>query len=189
MSNRTQFAIVLFFAAILFGSCRASAPENRSDAFNLMTKYNQLGRHDDAIRVAQDWLDKHPDDPMHGATVYEQIAITYLIKASKDHAHKDEWIRQAVVYYEKELSVHQKKEGDIELNVVGRGFEKAGDLSTNSSCLYYGRAVKAFEEEMPFIEGDSITVSGKIITLAPIRQENQKALERVKAKLAKAGCS
>jgi hypothetical protein len=190
VSNRTQFTIVLFFALFLFGSCRASAPENWNDAINLMTRYYQLGQHDDAIRVAQDWLDKHPEDTMHGAIFYGQIAITYLKKASKDTAHKDEWIRQGVVYYEKVLSVHQKKGGfNAMLFEVGRGFEAAGDLSTNSSCLYLGRAVKAFEEEMPFIQGDSFTENGQTIPLAPVRKEIQKALERVKAKLAKAGCS
>jgi hypothetical protein len=186
VTNRTQLAVVSFFAIFLFGGCRVSAPEKSSEAITLMARYNQQGRHDDALRVAQDWLKKHPEDS--GATFYEQIAITYLIKASKDSARKDEWIQQAVAYYDKDLSVHQKSDIDIELYTVGRGFESAGDLSTNNSCLYYGRAMKAFEEEVPFIQGDSITAYGKTIPLAPVRQENEKALERAKAKFAKAGC-
>jgi len=153
-----------------------------------MTRYNQEGRHDDAIRVAQAWLKNHPEDPLHGAGFYEQIAITYLIKASKDTARKDEWIQQAVTYYDKDLAVHQKNDVDLELYTVGRGFESAGDLSTNSNCLYYGRAVNAFEEEIPFIQGDSYTAYGKTTLLAPVRRENEKALERVKAKLDKSNC-
>ena len=77
---------------------------------------------------------------------------------------------------------------DIELYSAGRGFEMAGDLSTTNGCLYYARAVKAFEEEVSFIQGDSYTAYGKTIPLEPVRQENQKALERVKAKFTKAGC-
>ena len=188
MSKRTQLAVISFFAIALLGDCHASAPEKGSEAITLMTKYNQQGRHDDAIRVAQDWLKKHPEDPLHGATFYEQIAITYLMKASKDIAHKDEWIQQAVTYYDKDLSVHQKKDVDIELYSVGRGFEAAGDLSTRDGCLYYGRAVKAFEQEVPFIQGDSFTAYGKTIPLAPVRKENEQALVRVKAKFAKANC-
>ena len=110
------------------------------------------------------------------------------MKASKDSAHKDEWIQEAVNYYDKDLSVHQKNNIDLELYTVGRGFELAGDLSTNDSCLYYRRAVKAFEEEMPFIQGDSYTAYGKTTKLAPVRQENKKALERVKVKFEKAAC-
>ena len=49
-------------------------------------------------------------------------------------------------------------------------------------------AIKAFKEEMQFIQGDSFTAYGKTIPLAPVRQENEKALERVGAKFAKAGC-
>jgi hypothetical protein len=77
---------------------------------------------------------------------------------------------------------------DVELCNVGRGFESAGDLSSSDSCMYYGRALKAFEEEFPFIQGDSYIAYGKTISLEPVRQENQKALGRVKAKFEKAGC-
>ena len=184
----SQLAVCSVVAVFLFAGCRVSAPDKGSDAITLMTRYNQQGQHDDAIRVAQDWLKKHPEDPSRGATFYEQIALTYLIKASKDNARKDEWIQQAVAYYDKDLSVHRKDDVDLELYVVGRGFELAGDLSTNDNCLYYGRAVKAFEEEFPFIKGDSYTAYGKTVPLAPVRQENEKALERVKAKSDKASC-
>jgi hypothetical protein len=183
---KRTLTLVSFFAIFPLGGCRVSAPEEASEAITLMTKYNQQGRHDDAIRVAQDWLNKHPADS--GTTFYEQIAITYLMKASKDSSHKDEWIQQAVAYYDKGLSVHQKNAIDLELYTVGRGFELAGDLSTNG-CLYYGRAVKAFEEEKPFIQGDSYTAYGKTTALAPVRQDNEKALQRAKAKLAKASCN
>lgn len=188
MSNRTQLAVVSFFAIVLLGDCHASAPKTGSEAITLMAKFNQQGRHDDAIGIAQDWLKKHPEDISHKGTFYEQIAITYLIKASKDTAHKEEWVQQAVTYYDKDLSVHRKENIDIELYSAGRGFETAGDLSTINRCLYYRRAVNAFEEEKPFIQGDSLTAYGKTIPLAPIRQENEKALERVNARLANAGC-
>jgi hypothetical protein len=184
----SQHVVISFIAVLLLGGCQVSAPEKGSDAITLMARYNDQGRHDDAIRVAQDWLKKHPEDPLHGARFYEQIAITYLMKASNDRAHKDEWIQQAVTYYDKDLSVHQKEDIDIELYSVGRGFELAGDLSTNDSCLYYGRAVKAFGGEVRFIQRDSYTAYGKTIPLAPIRQENEKALVRVKEKFDKAGC-
>jgi len=186
--GRIQFVEALFLTVFSLVSCRPSVPEGPSEAITLMTKYNNAGRHDDAIRLAQDWLKEHPDDTSHAALFYEQIALTYLTKASKDSAHKDEWIQQAVSYFDKDLSVHQKTDVDIELNIVGRGFELAGDLSATNGCVYYGRAVKDLEEEEPFIQGDSYTAYGNTIALAPIRQDNEKALERVKEKFAKAGC-
>jgi hypothetical protein len=67
-------------------------------------------------------------------------------------------------------------------------YEYAGDLSTHDSCLYYGRAVKDFEQEFQFIQGDSYTACGATTPLAPVRQENENALERVKAKFEKADC-
>ena len=63
----------------------------------LMTRHGKKGKWDDAIRVAQEWLKSHPeDDSGANGLVYEQMAIVYLAKASRDATHKDEWIRQAV---------------------------------------------------------------------------------------------
>ena len=183
---RQTVALLSLLSILAFAGCRVSAPENGSDAITLMTKYNEQGRQDDAISVAQDWLRKHPNDPSHGARFYEQIALIYLTKASKDSAHREEWVRQAVTYYDRDLSVHQREDLDLELYLVGRGFEAAGDLSSQNSCLYYERAVKDFEDEVPFIQGESYTAYGKTTQLAPVRQENEKALERVKAKFARA---
>ena len=46
-----------------------------------MTKYSDKGRYDDAIKLAENWLNGHPDD--NAATFDEQIAITYLMKRQK----------------------------------------------------------------------------------------------------------
>jgi hypothetical protein len=182
-----RVALISLLATFLLG-CQAKTPEKGSDAISLMVSLNQQGRYDEAIRVAQDWMRKHPEDTSHNWTFYDQIAITYLMKASKDPARKEEWIQQAVANYDKDLSIHQKGSIDVELYGVGRGFETAGDLSTTNSCLYYGRAVKAFEEEVPYIQGDSYTAYGKTIPLEPVRQENDKALQRLRTKFIKAGC-
>ncbi len=138
--------------------------------------------------MAQDWLKKHPEDSLHGAMFYEQIAIAYLMKASKDAAHTDELAQQAVTYFDKYLAARQKNDIDIELYSAGRGFESAGDLSTKNRCLYYERAIRAFNEEAASIQGESYTAYGTTIPLAPVREENRQSLEGVQAKYAKAGC-
>lgn len=180
---RRRGLYILLIAVCSFAGCKAKTPEKLNDAMTLIVNYSQLGRCDDAIRVAEDWMGKHPQD-----SLYDQVAICYLTKASKDSGHKDQWIQQAVINFEKDLATHKKGAVDVELYEVGRGFERAGDLSTDASCLYYSRAVKAFEEEFQFVQGDSYTAYGHTTPLAPVRQENQKALERVKSKIDKAGC-
>jgi hypothetical protein len=185
----TLLAVVLILAIVFLGGCRAGPPKGRSEMITLMTKYGKQGKWDDAIRVAEEWLKSHPeDDSGANGIVYEQIAMVYLGKASRDATHKDEWIRQAVAYFDKDLSVPRQKPVDIEYYSAGRGFEVAGDLSTGDSCLYYGRALKAFADEVPFIQGETYTASGATVPLAPMRQENEKSRERVQAKFAKAGC-
>ncbi|HKS82688.1 MAG TPA: hypothetical protein VJR23_14385 [Candidatus Acidoferrales bacterium] len=154
-----------------------------SEAMNLIVKYDKQGNFDEAIKVGQDWTSKHPEDPL-----YNQIALCHLAKAAKDGAHKDEWIRQGVACYGKDLETYKKGKVDFELYAAGRGFEYAGDLSSSCKCLYYDRALKAFDEEFPYIQGDRYTADGASIPLAPVRHENQKALDRVKSKIEKTGC-
>lgn len=181
--------VVSILAIISLGGCRPHPPKTRGEMITLMTKYGKQGEWDDAIRVAQEWLKLHPEDAS-GANgiVYEQIGMVYLAKASRDAPHKDEWIRQAVAYFDKSLSEHEPKDVIIKFYSAGRGFEEAGDLSTTDSCLYYGRALKAFADQQPFLQNDTFTDSGGSIPLAPLRQENEKSRERVQAKFAKAGC-
>jgi len=166
-----------------FARAKIKTPEKPNDAMTLIVNYYQRGRYDDAIRAAQDWMQRHPED-----SLYDQIALCYLAKAAKDSGRKEQWIQEAVSNYDKDLEAHKMNTVDVELYEVGRGFESAGDLSTHDSCLYYGRAVNAFVQEVQFIQGDSYTAYGHTTPLAPVQRENQKALERVKSKIAKAGC-
>ena len=188
--NPTLLAVVSILAMVFFGGCRAAPPKTRSEMVTLMTKYGKQGKWDDALQVAQEWLKSHPEDGSGvNRFVYDQMAMVCLAKASRDAMHKDEWIRQAVIYFDKNLSLHPQEPVDtVKFYSAGRGFEEAGDLSTAENCLYYRRALKAFADEEPFLQGDTYTVSGDSIPLAPMRQENEKSRERVQAKFAKAGC-
>src|SRR5258708_6827060 len=140
---RTHLAFLSILVVVLLG-CRPSAPEKGSDTISLLARLDQQGRYDDAIRVAQDWMKKHPEETSHNWAFYNQIAHAYLMKASKDTVHKEEWIEQAVAYYDKDLLVHQKTDGDIELYHAGRGFETALDFSPTTPCLHYRKPITPF---------------------------------------------
>jgi tetratricopeptide (TPR) repeat protein len=183
-----KLMVATFLSALALGCSRPSVPKGATEAVALMTQYNKAGGYDDAIGLGQEWLKQHPDDVSDASFIYQQIGMTYLSKAIKDTAHRDEWIQQAISYFDKDLSVHKNTDTDIELYVVGRGFESAGKYSTANSCAYFGRAIKSFEDERPLIQGDSFTSAGATLKLAPIREENEKALARAKAEFATAGC-
>jgi len=168
--------------------CRVCAPDDPNHAMALMVKYSQKGKPEDAIKVAEDWLNKHPNDTAHKGALYEQMAIAYLIWASKDNSRREELVGNAAKYYEKEILEREERPVDITFYNAGRGFENAGDLSAVHRCVYYGKAMQAFEKEAPYIQGESSTAYGKTIPLAPVRSENEKSLERVKVKYERAGC-
>jgi hypothetical protein len=84
VSKNTQLILVSFITALLLLGCHASVPETASETITLMINDSKQGRYDNAIKVAQAWLKNHPDDDSENGTVYEQVAVTYLIRASKD---------------------------------------------------------------------------------------------------------
>jgi hypothetical protein len=46
-----------------------------------------------------------------------------------------------------------------------RSFEVAGDLSTSGRCAYYERARKLLEDRVPLLQGDQLTLVGRITPL------------------------
>ena len=165
-------------ALILSGGCHESVPEFPTDVLNLMAGYNQSGRHDDAIRVAQNWLNKNPEDYDMRAKFDEHIAMSFFMKVPNDASHKEEWIRQAVSYYDDYLSVYRKYHVNVVPQYAGTGFEMAGDLSSKERCLYYGRALKVFAE--PYDKDQ------KTFPATPNWKEN--SLKKVQEKFDRAGC-
>jgi hypothetical protein len=178
----------LYFAVAGAGSCQAPSPQTASQAITLMTRYGNEGRYDSALNVGRQWLKDHPDDVSHEGLLHRQMGTIFLMKASKDLDRREEWIREAVASFDRDLSVRSVKAIDIEPFNVGHGFESAGDLTKSDKCLYYEKAIKAFQQQIPMIEGDSRDAHGTTIQLAPIREENEKAMRRVQTKLLNAGC-
>jgi tetratricopeptide (TPR) repeat protein len=189
LARTALLVVATVLLLVLSGGCHAWSPKTRTDAVTLMANYGKQGKYDDAIRVAHEWLKSHPEDASwDGGTFYDQMGLIYLVRASKDPARKDEWIKQAIASFDKNLSINQPKDIGVELFVVGRGFEEAGDLSTTDSCLYYEQAIKAFAELEPAIQGDTYNASGTAIPLEPLRRDTERVRERVRTKLTKAGC-
>jgi hypothetical protein len=177
--SRLLRLIVFWLAAlVLSGGCQEGVPEFPTGVMNLMARYNQHGRHDDAIRVAQNWLSKHPEEHEMRAKFDEQIAMSFFLKVPKDASHKEEWIRQAIAYYDDYLSVYREYHVDIVPQHAGLGLEAAGDLSSSERCLYYGRALKVFAE--PYDK------SQKTFPMTPNWKED--SLKRVEEKFDRAGC-
>jgi hypothetical protein len=74
----------LFCGAITRQPAKTETINNKMELMQLsgMARYNERGRHDDAITVAQNWLNKHSDDHLAG-TIYGQIAVSYWRRLQK----------------------------------------------------------------------------------------------------------
>jgi len=170
-------------------SCNDRVPTNEprgnpaaAKAATQMVEYTRQGNYDKAVRTGLDALKEGPD-----GVIQQQIAMVYLQRAEKEPGLRDRWAREAVYYAERSLEddVHPKF---LLLHEAGGTFEIAGDLSASQKCEYYVRAMKAFTAAAPLLQGDYIALYGYRTPLAPLRDENEKLLTRVKEKAMRAGC-
>jgi len=151
-----------------------------------MTNYVKQGRFDEAVQVGLQALQNDQSDE----TVYQEIAMVYLIRAQKDREHRDEWVSRGISYTEKSLSLNSKDKdiAGVHLLQDARAFESAGDLSGDKKCAYYEKARKLLEDRASRLQGDQITLAGRTFPLEPLRKENERVLAEVKDKATKAGC-
>lgn len=149
-----------------------------------MTEFATRGDYDRAIQTGLSALKQS-----HDASLYQQLAMVYLMRAYKEPGRREEWARETVLYSEKSLAADVQAKDFLNLHEAGRIMEAAGNISATSKCEYYGKAAKAFSDQAPLLQGESINAYGYRRPLAPIRNENEKSLARVQQELAAAGCS
>ena len=162
------------------------APVESHDFGSQMVNYTKQGRYEDAVQVGLHALQGQTSDEI----VYQQISNVYLIRARKDSDQREQCVAKAVSYVEKALSLNSrdKDAAGVHLFLDAQSFEVAGDLSTTGRCAYYERATKLLDNRLPLLQGDQLTLEGKVYPLAPLRNENERTFAEVKAKAANAGC-
>lgn len=165
--------------------CRPA--QTRPDDFgSQVAAYTKQGRYDDAIQVGTKALENKPTDEI----IYQQIAVVYLVRAGKEESLREQWVLKAIAYTEKALSLNSKDKDVAGVHVLGEAlsFESAGDLSASERCAYYERAKGLLTGRAPLLQGEQLTIDGKVYPLAPLRKENDKILARVREKAVKAEC-
>ncbi len=142
-----------------------------------MGKYSDQGRYDDAIAVALDWVNKYPNDSLGNAPFLQQISLLYLAKASKEPAHKQESVKQAVLYADKALSIQPDASAFLQTAAIIS--ESAGDLIPSEACTYYRQSEQELQKQIPFLEQADPRGS---------RQIAEASLVRVQRKITNSGC-
>ena len=157
-----------------------------------MVQLQESGHYDDAVRVVEDWMNRHQNDASQNDFLHLQIAMVYINKAYHKRSARDESLDDAASQLEQALNAYAAKrpeDVDTVLSGIGGAYEILGDLSQKDKCKFYGKARSAFDEQLPLIKGDSYTADGKTVALGPVRAEIRKHLISVKDKSAQAGCT
>jgi hypothetical protein len=146
----------------------ATQVENKqaTDYGSKMIQSVKDARYDDAIAIGLAALRKRPND----ASVYQQIAVVYLIRAEKDSAGRQQWLLEAASYIDKALNADFTN--PINIRDLGSDLEKIGDLSTDDArCQDYRRALDLSKRAAKLLEGDHITLGGQAYPVDPVRKD------------------
>jgi tetratricopeptide (TPR) repeat protein len=170
--NPRRLTVGLAIALLLIGGflvhrllSAAAQERHTADYGSEMIQYTKEGRYDDAIQTGLNALRNQPKD----AAVYQQIVVVYLIRADKDPTERQRWILQALSYIEKALSADPSN--PIMIRELAFDLEKAGDLSSNEKCQYYGHAFDLSKRVAALLEGDHITAGGQAYPIDPISKD------------------
>lgn len=147
-----------------------------------MQEYTRERRYDDAIQIGLRSLKHSSADDV----ILQQIAVVYLRRAQIESGDQAQYTAQAVEYAEKALAANSTNQ--LDLYDTARVFDIAGDFSAGKKCDYYKRSVSIFQDRAPLLGGESVSLEGKNVPTAGLRQENGYLLQRVQAKMSKAGC-
>jgi len=170
---RLYLFVGLAISVILVGAFKLRHPfsaeaqgrnTSRTDYGSQMIQDTKEGRYDEAVQAGLKALRNAPSD----AGVYQQIVVVFLIRAQKDSTQRERWVSQSVSYADKALSA----DPDNPINVRDLAFdlEKAGDLSSDRSCQYYGRSLDLSKRAAILLESDHITAGGQTYHVDPVRE-------------------
>jgi len=171
-----------------------SAPSTTAEVVSRMSKDQERGRDEDAIKTAVDWTQKHPVDPGN-YWVYTSVSGLYLKKAQKDSGRKDEYVIQAIVYRDRALQFQEQSiPGLQDLASIS---ELAADLSSRDRCPHYRNAIKLLQHTISLLDeqrNHSVTQQAharESLTADKIKALSgsvEQAITRVTGKLQSSGC-
>jgi hypothetical protein len=147
-----------------------------------MQEFTRERRYDDAVELGQYSLRNVPSDDI----ILQQIALVHLRRAQIEATDKERYTVRAVASAEKALRINPTNQMDI--YATARVRDIAGDYSAENRCEHYKRSVLLFESRVQFLTGESMQVEGKAVPTQRLLQENEYLLQRVRAKMSKAGC-
>ena len=180
---------LLFLAWILFYP--KPAPQSPGEAVNRMIALQDDGRYDEAVKTVQTWMQMNPRDASRDGLLYQQIAMVYITKAYKEPDSREDSVSQAEQNLEMALGRRdQEVSGGLgtDLFEIGTGYEVLGNLPVAETCKFYEKARQLFERQLPLIQSDTYTASGRTFSLKPLQVAVNKHLEAVRQKLSNAGC-
>ncbi len=143
--------VIAFYAALYLwnrhieASMRQRDGAERSDDMvaSQMMGYVTRGRYDDAVRTGLEALRNEPRD----AAIYQQLAMVYMSRARKEQGQREQWIREAVAYVGKAVSVDSND--PVNVLEAAHALAAAGGLSSEKRCPYYQRASELSEQMEP----------------------------------------
>lgn len=117
-------------------------------------KLERQGHYDEAIRVIVENHDRLPE-----ADVDCRVGWVYLERGKKDWATRQQWARQASVYFDKAAAL--ASDDPFVLEQAMDGFNKVGDY-VDQGCPDYEKALRFGQAAITLFHGTTVSPTGKV---------------------------
>jgi len=177
-SSRGQrlFRVALLALIACYTGCK-KAPNTTAQAMVLMDEYRAHQRYDDAIGVAREWLDQHPDD----SRMHAYIALVYLQKARTEPKNAASLIEEALRQAYKAIEADPEDVATMRLAAIS--LEDSADMSERDRCKHYVDASRMRAHVMKTLNPE-FEKGGRVQS----RHDLEAAQLRVQKKGTAAGC-
>ncbi len=184
-------AIVFCCLAVsLVGGCR----NNQRDVKNSVSVVSEMataaakGDYIGGIAIGENYLRENPGD----TNVLEQTAILTLAQAKQDKNNREPLVARAVLLLERSVKSSHPQEDNADRFtdpfMAARGFDAAGDLSTDK-CQYYGRALALNSEAGAALNVESFKSGDeKAISTRPLKEQSRRLQSELEKRMAESRC-
>jgi hypothetical protein len=140
------------------------------------------------IAIGENYLRENPGD----TNVLEQTAILTLAQAKRDQNNREPLVARAVLLLERSVKSSHPQKNDAgrfsDPFIAARGFESAGDLSSDK-CPYYRRALALNSEAEVALSVESFkSGDGEAISTKPLKGQSRRLQSELEKRMSESRC-
>jgi len=175
-------AFVLFALILCCSGCSKNKHQTVSQAGKEMSRLMKEHRFDEAAHVGLQALTGGPSDD----SLYYWVALSYAQQGALDSESREQSLKLVNEYSDRSININPRDQ--LNRFNVATVLEYAGDLSTESKCQFYGKALGLLADIAGGVSSGELEINGTPHSAAPLNKAVAEENSSISKKLKDARC-